>query len=329
LFALACLLGVVAALSTPAQTDQDVFTKWAKQFQKRYEVDEVFNRFNIFKANYAKINSHNAAKLSWTMGLNEFADLTAEEFGATYKGLLPQRSAYLRSQNAPVFPKNLKLADSLDWTTKGAVTPVKNQGQCGSCWAFSTTGSIEGAHEIATGKLVSLSEQELVDCGGSSGNQGCNGGLMDNAFEWVISNGICAEGDYPYKGRGQACQKSKCKAAAHITGYKDIPQGDEDSLMAAVNLTPVSIAIEADQSSFQFYSGGVMDGDCGKQLDHGVLLVGYGTDNGQDYWKIKNSWGASWGESGYIRVIRGQDQCGLADAASYPTGASVQAIDAL
>jgi hypothetical protein len=310
--------------ATPAQTDQFLFTKWAKQFQKNYEVDEVFHRFNIFKANYAKITSHNAAKLSWTMGLNEFADLTAEEFGATYKGLLPQRSAYLRSQNEPVFPKNLKLASSIDWVAKGAVTAVKNQGQCGSCWAFSTTGSIEGAHEIATGKLVSLSEQQLVDCAGSSGNQGCNGGLMDNGFEWVIKNGLCEEDYYPYKAQDGSCQKSKCTAATHITGYKDIKQGDEDSLMTAVNLTPVSIAIEADQSSFQFYSGGVLDGTCGKQLDHGVLLVGYGTDSGKDYWKIKNSWGASWGESGYIRVIRGKDICGLADSASYPTGASLE-----
>jgi hypothetical protein len=309
-------------LTSEADSNQFLFVQWAKQYNKNYDVEEVFERMKIFSKNMGMIKAHNEANVGWTMGMNEFGDLTAEEFASHYHGLLPPRSEYLRSKNAPTFPKDLKPLDSIDWTTKGAVTPVKNQGQCGSCWAFSTTGSIEGAHEIATNKLVSLSEQELVDCAGSSGNQGCNGGLMDNAFEWVIKNGLCEEGDYPYKARGGFCQKSKCKAAAHITGYKDIPKGDEDALKTAVNLTPVSIAIEADQSSFQFYSGGVMDGICGKKLDHGVLLVGYGTDGGKDYWKIKNSWGASWGESGYIRVIRGKDQCGLADAASYPTGAS-------
>lgn len=305
------------------ESNQYLFTNWAKQYNKNYEVEEVFERLNIFNQNMAKIQAHNAAKRSWTMAANQFTDMTAEEFKANYHGLLPQRSEYLRSQNAPTFPEDFETSDSVDWVTKGAVTPVKNQGQCGSCWAFSTTGSIEGAVEIATKKLVSLSEQELVDCAGSAGNQGCSGGLMDNAFEWVIKNGLCKEGDYQYKAKKNfLCKKSSCTTAAHITGFKDIPKGDEDSLKKAVNLTPVSIAIEADQSSFQFYKGGVMDGSCGKQLDHGVLLVGYGTDSGKDYWKIKNSWGASWGEQGYIRVIRDKDICGLADSASYPTGAS-------
>jgi len=305
------------------ETNQYLFTNWAKQHKKNYDVAEVFQRFNIFNDNMAKIIAHNSAKQSFTMSMNEFGDLTADEFKAQHHGLLPFRSEYLKAQNAPTFPKDFKIASSVDWTTKGAVTPVKNQGQCGSCWAFSTTGSIEGAHQIATGKLVSLSEQELVDCAGSSGNQGCNGGLMDNAFEWVIKNGLCTESSYSYKAKAGTCQKG-CSSATKITGFKDVPKGDEDSLMKAVNVNPVSIAIEADQSSFQFYSGGVMDGTCGKQLDHGVLLVGYGTDNGKDYWKIKNSWGATWGEQGYIRVIRGKDICGLADSASYPTGASLK-----
>jgi len=306
-----------------AENNQFLFTSWAKQHKKNYDVAEVFQRFNVFNDNMAKIIAHNSAKQSFTMSMNEFGDLTADEFKAQYHGLLPFRSEYLKAQNAPAFPKDLKIASSVDWTTKGAVTPVKNQGQCGSCWAFSTTGSIEGAHQIATGKLVPLSEQELVDCAGSSGNQGCNGGLMDNAFEWVIKNGLCTESSYPYKAKGGSCSKG-CKSATSITGFKDVPKGDEDSLMKAANVNPVSIAIEADQFAFQFYQGGVMDGTCGKKLDHGVLLVGYGTDGGQDYWKIKNSWGASWGEEGYIRVVRGKNICGLADSASYPTSASLK-----
>lgn len=305
-----------------AESNQFLFTNWAKQHAKSYDVAEVFQRFKIFNDNVDKIVAHNSGKHSFTMKMNAFGDLTADEFKAQSHGLLPFRSEFLKSQNAPSFPKDFKIASSVDWTSKGAVTPVKNQGQCGSCWAFSTTGAIEGAHQIATGKLVSLSEQELVDCAGSAGNQGCNGGLMDNGFEWVIKNGVCTEASYPYQGKGTTCQK--CTAAAHIFAYKDVPKGDEDTLMQAVNVNPVSIAIEADQSSFQFYSGGVMDGTCGKQLDHGVLLVGYGTDNGKDYWKIKNSWGEQWGEAGYIRVIRGKDICGLADSASYPTGASLK-----
>jgi hypothetical protein len=314
-------------LAAPEESNQFLFQQWAKQYNKNYEVADVFNRFRIFSDNLEKINTHNAEKHSWTMGMNEFGDMTADEFGATYKGLLPQRSAYLRSQNEATFPKDFKPLDDIDWVAKGAVTPVKNQGQCGSCWAFSTTGAVEGAHEIATGKLVSLSEQELVDCAGSFGNQGCSGGLMDYGFEFVIKNGLCTEGDYGYEARKGTCQMSSCQPAAKITGYKDVPKGDEDSLKAAVNQGPVSIAIEADQSGFQFYSGGVFTGNCGKQLDHGVLLVGYGTDSDSstDYWKVKNSWGASWGENGYIRLVRGQDQCGLADSASYPTGASVVA----
>jgi C1A family cysteine protease len=209
----------------------------------------------------------------------------------------------------------------VDWRKKNAVTPVKNQGQCGSCWAFSTTGSVEGAWALANNTLVSLSEQQLMDCSTAQGNQGCNGGLMDNAFTWIISNGgITGESDDAYLGAAGTCPTG-APVRAKITAFKDIPVGDENSLQAAATLGPVSIAIEADQPAFQFYSGGVLDdASCGTTLDHGVLIVGFGTDSASNkpYWIVKNSWGASWGEQGYIRMVRNKNQCGLAQSASYP-----------
>jgi len=213
------------------------------------------------------------------------------------------------------------LPTSVDWRTQGIVTPVKDQGQCGSCWSFSATGSVEGAYAQKTGKLVSLSEQQLVDCSTAQGNQGCNGGLMDYAFQYIISNnGITTEANYPYTATGpNACQTSLAsQTAATISSFQDVPQSDENALQSAVAQQPVSVAIEADQQAFQFYSGGVLTAACGKNLDHGVLAVGYGTDNGVNYWLVKNSWGSSWGEQGYIRLVRGQDQCGIAESASYP-----------
>jgi cathepsin L len=310
---------VMAQAAIPAtELRQTQFTEFVKQYNKQYSTTEFFSKFQTFSDNMQHIEEHNASGASWTMAMNEFGDMTADEFKAKYMGYKQVRSDFMRSLNtAPVDP-NFEPAASVDWRTKGAVTPVKDQGQCGSCWAFSTTGSIEGAYELAGNSLTSFSEQQLVDCAGSQGNQGCNGGLMDYGFEYVIKNGgLCKESDYSYTARDGTC-KTSCSVVKSISGYKDVAQGSETALMQAVNSQPVSIAVEADQSSFQFYSGGVMDGTCGKQLDHGVLLVGYGTD-GKDYWLVKNSWGASWGESGYIRLVRGKDQCGLADSASYPT----------
>jgi hypothetical protein len=220
---------------------------------------------------------------------------------------------------------------SLDWVVQGAVTPVKDQSNCGSCWAFSTTGAIEGAYQIASGKLVSLSEQNLVSCS-FNGNAGCGGGEQTGAFCWTYHNkGLCKEADYPYiSGAGQdgwTCQ-TNCTKAVTVTGYKAVPKGSESALLQALLLGPVAIGVDASETPFYMYKKGIIDSPkCGKKIDHAVLLVGYGagsvseeTVGGTQYWKVKNSWNKSWGEAGYLRIAKGKDLCAIADGASYPTG---------
>merc|ERR1719461_2406834 len=261
------------------------------------------------------------------MGVTPFAHLTAEEFKEQIVGgcTLPKRDEsnveLLKTDNVP---------DAIDWVARGKVTPVKNQGQCGSCWAFSTTGSIEVRYAIAKNQLNELSEQELVDCAGAEGNNGCNGGLMDYGFQYVeMEHGLCSESSYPYEARTETymCSSKRGACGTHydpITNYVDVRQRSTSEMEAALATGPVSVAIEADQSAFQLYNGGVLTGQCGDRLDHGVLAVGYGSDGYNDFWKVKNSWGANWGESGYIRLCRncnanrGMGQCGILGQPSYP-----------
>jgi len=270
-------------------------------------------RYEIFSANMRKAEIHNSQNLGFTMGITRFADWTEKEF-LDYISSSELKHVAGEPFDASIYEAN---ADSIDWVEKGAVTAVKNQGQCGSCWAFSTTGSLEGQNQIKNKNLVSFSEQQLVDCSKSEGNLGCNGGLMDYGFEYVEKNGICKEADYPYTGKDGTCKTTCTPALAKISGYVDVKS--EDELETAVsNVGPVSVAVDAN-IKWQLYTSGIMSKElCNpKKLDHGVLAVGY--DNSEKSWKVKNSWGESWGEKGYIRLAKGSDTCGIAQQPSYPT----------
>jgi len=294
-----------------------LFTQWKEQHGKVYQSTEEHNyRLRIFAHNAKFVAEFDSEARGFTVALNEFSDLTGQEFKAMFNGLNISKT-YTLGQTEVTAPA------SVDWRTKGAVTPVKNQGQCGSCWAFSTTGSTEGAYFLSTGKLNSLSEQNLVDCSTAQGNMGCQGGLMDQAFQYIISNnGIDSESSYPYTATGpNACRFNPANVAARISGFTDVTSGDENALMNAVAMQPVSVAIDASHQSFQMYQSGIYNEPaCSPtQLDHGVLAVGYNAQNGSPYWIVKNSWGAGWGMSGYIWMSRNRNnQCGIATAASYP-----------
>jgi len=297
------------------------FGRFVQRYNKQYTTtDEQAYRFRVFKKNLDIIQAHNAKKLSYTLGVNHFADLTNQEFRERYLGYRFNASA--RKPAPSRHQPSSNLPATVDWRTKGAVTAVKDQGQCGSCWSFSTTGSVEGAWFLKKGTLVSVSEQNLVDCSGNYGNQGCNGGLMDDAFQYIIANkGIDTESSYPYEAEDDTCRFKSSNVGATISSYTDVTSGSESDLQSAVAQQPISVAIDASHSSFQLYSSGVYyEPDCSSsQLDHGVLAVGYGTENGQDYWLVKNSWAATWGDHGYIKMIRNKDNnCGIATAASYP-----------
>ena len=312
------------------------FEHWADTFNIHFQNENhLYDILKKWIVNEKYIQYINSQQLPYQLGHNQFSGMDEFDF---IQYILQNRNFYNYPRKIDLVRQftndtlvNIPLPSSVDWVSAGAVTPVKDQGQCGSCWSFSTTGALEGVFFIQNKQLVSFSEQQLVDCdtlknGGK--DHGCNGGLMDNAFDWIHKNGgLCDETSYPYisqTGKTQSCQTT-CKLVynSKISSHIDVEQTD-DAFMDALAQQPVSIAIEADQRDFQLYKSGVFTGKCGTNLDHGVLAVGYGMENKQDYYLVKNSWGESWGENGYIKLARGpqynngQGQCGILMEASYP-----------
>lgn len=321
------VLLALVALTTAFQYNEE-WEKWKTSFARNYETEEEeYHRHMIWESHKTYVDEHNvnAEKFGYTLAMNDFADMANSEFRSIYNGLLPRDPNY-NSTNVRRVNFNVNdLPDEVDWRTKNLVTPIKNQLQCGSCWAFSAVGSLEGQHAKNTGKLVSMSEQQLVDCSKSFGNHGCQGGLMDLAFKYLKTvEGDDTEESYPYKAENGICKYKPANAVAKDTGYVDIKSRDEDSLKEAVaNVGPISCAMDASHMSFQLYHSGIYNPwlFCSStKLDHGVLAVGYGTDDGTDYWLVKNSWGKTWGMDGYFKMKRGSNRCGIATQASYPTG---------
>ena len=268
-------------------------------------------------SNLEFIQKHNSENHSYLVEENNFINHTyINEFN-------PMNHLIYHSRNNPILINMTDLnKESVDWRKKYKVSSVKNQGDCGGCWAFSSVGAVESAWSIKHNVLYNLSEQELIDC--SSENHGCEGGSMDLAFQYIIENGLCSNLSYPYTAEDGQCNDT-CKSLVKISNYSDITQNNEEMLMRAVQHQPVSVAIQANKRSFQMYQSGIYsDPDCGFELDHGVLLIGYGYDKtyNMDYWIIKNSWSESWGENGYIRIQRNIDDsrglCGIAMDPSVP-----------
>jgi C1A family cysteine protease len=293
------------------------FNLFAQKFNKSYATPKEFiYRLSVFAKNYKEMKEVQAVA-THKVGITQFFDLTREEFLTKYTGLNFVKSPKNFKELPVVNQSNV----AFDWRTKGAVNPVKNQGQCGSCWAFSAITSLESAWKIAGNNLENFSEQQLVDCSGSQGNQGCNGGWMDYAFTYIKVNGIEKTSDYPYTARDGTCKADKTKYVAKIINYVDVPANTGSQLLAAAQIKPVSIAVDA--NAFFAYTSGILSTTCTTSLNHGVAVVGYGQEGATNFWIIRNSWGATWGEQGYVRIADdGKDgskgYCGVNMVPSYP-----------
>jgi C1A family cysteine protease len=319
-------------VSVNAGSFNKLFDNWLQKFQINVNDNEHYETLlKKWIDNHKYIENINSQNLTYVLGHNQFSAMDSVDF-SLYLGLA---SGLLKNNNLLDNIKHLDITteSSVNWVSNGAVTPVKDQGQCGSCWSFSTTGALEGAFYIKNKKLQSFSEQQLVDCdtyknGGK--DFGCNGGLMDNAFKWIVkNNGLCSESDYPYESgvtkKGGEC-KNTCIIVENsdIVSFVDIPPSSDEQMMKAVSQQPISVAIQADERDFQLYKSGIFTGKCGVNLDHGVLLVGYGKQDSLDFYIIKNSWSTSWGDGGYIKIGRGSQynngdgQCGVLLQGSYP-----------
>ncbi|XP_040908701.1 cathepsin S-like [Toxotes jaculatrix] len=321
LFTILC--GFAAAVNS-SELDRH-WELWKTVHKKVYshQIEEMGRR-RIWEENLEMINVHNLeASLglhTYELAMNHLGDLTSEEVVGTLMGTIVPSDLKRGPYN--FVRVNTSLPASLDWREKGLVTEVKMQGSCGSCWAFSAVGALEGQLKKSTGILMSLSSQNLVDCSLKYNNHGCNGGFMTNAFKYVIKNqGINSDASYPYTGKRGKCKYNPWHRAANCSSYVLLPAGDELALKAALaNIGPISVAIDASRSKFLFYHHGVYkDHTCTKNVNHGVLAVGYGRERGLDYWLVKNSWGVNYGDEGYIKMARNShNQCGIALYACYP-----------
>jgi cathepsin L len=320
---------LVAYASATSLLDNAEWQAYKLEHNKVYKngIEELY-RQKIWSSNAKYVQAHNEQAAngvhSFTLKMNKFGDMTNQEFVAFFNGYNKTQTMTHKPSNK-VFTKSVHatIPDEVDWRKSGYVTPIKNQEQCGSCWAFSTVAGLEGQHFKATGKLVSLSEQNLVDCSQAQGNQGCNGGLMDQGFEYIKSNGgIDTEDSYPYAGVDQSCKFDASNVGATLTSYVDVKSKDEEALTQAIaTIGPISVAIDASHLAFQLYHSGVYNQVfCSEtRLDHGVTAVGYGKDGDKPFFLVKNSWGTGWGMDGYIQMTRnGKNQCGIATQASYP-----------
>lgn len=320
LLALAAYASISKTQEAEIPVIQGMFAKWTMKHGKSYTAVERKYRLAVFIKNYLEVKQINSSQKSYTVGLNKFADLTDEEAQVKYMGYRPstEKRNYVEFSTEEL----AQAPTSVDWRTKGIVAAVKNQGQCGSCWAFSAVAALEGAMAQSSGSLQTFAEQQLVDCSTFYGNHGCNGGLMDNAFRYIKAKGLTTEANYPYKARDGRCDHAAvAKKVAHIHKHTDVSHNNQEHLEAAAGQHVIAVAIQA--NAIMKYTGGIFDDRaCGTQLNHGVSVVGYGTDSGKDFWIVRNSWGADWGESGYIRMIktdkRGAGMCGIAMQPSYP-----------
>ena len=337
LFALLALSSFLTVSASSANLGR-MFRTWMNEHNIQYETSEhEGNAFDKWVDTHNYIDRVNSMNLTYQLGHNQFSALSHDEYlnmVRGYRGLQVRSPNSFRGRNRNLQETTGSAAPtSVDWVEAGAVTAVKDQGQCGSCWSFSTTGALEGAFYLKQGTLVSFSEQQLVDCDTYSNggkDHGCNGGLMDNAFSWIgKNNGLCTESDYPYvsgttQTAGSCAKKCGLVAGSDVVKYVDVAANSDGAMMSALSVQPVSIAIEADQRDFQLYKSGVFTGTCGTNLDHGVLVVGYGSIDGTDYYRVKNSWSTTWGDQGYIYLARdakynnGAGQCGILMEASYP-----------
>ncbi|XP_023811589.1 pro-cathepsin H [Oryzias latipes] len=314
-------LPLITSAMGASEHDEVQFKFWMTQHKKEYSMMEYHQRLQIFTENKKLIDKHNEGNHSFTMALNQFSDMTFTEFRKAFLWSEPQNCSATSGNH---LSSKGPYPDSIDWRKKGNyITPVKNQGACGSCWTFSTTGCLESVTAIATGKLLSLSEQQLVDCAQDFNNHGCNGGLPSQAFEYIMYNkGLMTEQDYPYTAMEDKCMYKPSLAAAFVKEVVNVTAYDEMGMVDAVAThNPVSFAFEVTSDFMNYHQGVYTSTECHSTADkvnHAVLAVGYGQENGTPYWIVKNSWGSKWGMDGYFLIERGKNMCGLAACASFP-----------